>query len=352
MNKTLIIALALTAGALFNTADAVGKKKKDKTKSKAKVETVELKTAADSLSYAVGMVRTDGLLPYLQQSLGVDTAYMADFINGYKDAMAKGFDDRNKAYYAGEQIAQMVSQRMLPFLKEEFAGRPDSLDADVFNHGFIAALEKNGTVMPEATAKSYFETAFRQAVDDRNAATKKAGEDFLAANKQKPGVVTLPSGLQYKVLVKGDGEVATEKDEVVVKYEGRLIDGTVFDSSYERKEQTNTFRPNQVIKGWTEALLMMPVGSKWELYIPYDLAYGERQAGKIKPYSALVFTVEMVGVKKGSGPANAGTKGRPMKILPKGGKAVKTPGVKAVSTPEAKVVSTPRAKVVKAAKAK
>ena len=116
--------------------------------------------------------------------------------------------------------------------------------------------------------------------------------------------------------------MATERDEVTVKYEGRLIDGTVFDSSYERKEQTNTFRPTQVIKGWTEALLMMPVGSKWELYIPYDLAYGERQAGKIKPYSTLVFTVEVVGVKKaavpvvkrGKGPAPV--KGGTMKAAP------------------------------------
>ena len=221
-----------------------------------------------------------------------------------------------------EQIAQMVSQRMLPFLRDEFAGRPDSVSADMFNRGFVNALKKDYAAMTADAAKTYFDAAFKQAVDERNAATKKEGEDFLAANKLKPGVVTLPSGLQYKVLVKGAGDVATERDEVTVKYEGRLIDGTVFDSSYERKEQTNTFRPTQVIKGWTEALLMMPVGSKWELYIPYDLAYGERQAGKIKPYSTLVFTVEVVGVKKaavpvvkrGKGPAPV--KGGTMKAAP------------------------------------
>lgn len=333
MIKPLIIALALVAGAIFNTADAAGKKKKDKKKDKASVETVALNTAADSLSYAAGMVRTDGLVQYLTQSLGVDTAYMADFIKGYEDAMAKGFDGRLKAYYAGEQIALMVSQRMLPFLKEEFAGRPDSVSEAAFNRGFVNALKGDHSLMAGSTAKEYFDKAFKQAVDDRNAANKKAGEDFLAANKQKPGVVTLPSGLQYKVLVRGEGAVPAANDEVTVKYEGRLVDGTVFDSSYERKEQTNKFRPSQVIKGWAEALTLMPVGSKWELYIPYDLAYGERNAGKIKPYSALVFTVELVDLKKAAGAAVAGA-GK--KVLPKGTKAVKAPTVKTVKAPTAK----------------
>ncbi len=109
-------------------------------------------------------------------------------------------------------------------------------------------------------------------------------------------MVTLPSGLQYKVLREGNGPIATKDDEVEVKYEGRLIDGTVFDSSYERNPQTTKFRPTQVIKGWTEALTMMPEGSMWELYIPQTLGYGERQAGKIPPFSTLIFKVELVKV--------------------------------------------------------
>ena len=325
MKKSLIIALAVVAGAVFNTAEAAGKKKKDKKNDKAKVEAVELKNAADSLSYSAGMVRTEGLVNYLEQSFNVDTAYMDDFVKGYNDAMAKGFSESNKAYFAGQQIAQMVSLRIFPFLKDEFEGRPDSLSADMFNHGFINALKNDSSLMTAEVAKEYFNKVFREAVDQRNAANKKAGEDFLAVNKEKPGVVTLPSGLQYKVLVKGEGEVASERDDVTVKYEGRLIEGTVFDSSYERKGQTSTFRPPQVIKGWTEALLMMPVGSKWELYIPYNLAYGERAAGKIKPYSALVFTVEVVDVKKASvpvvkknpkQPAGKGTTVKTVKLQP------------------------------------
>lgn len=127
---------------------------------------------------------------------------------------------------------------------------------------------------------------------------KKEGVDFLAANAKKEGVKTTASGLQYKVLTQGTGAIPTASDEVKVNYEGRLVDGKVFDSSYKRGEPA-TFKANQVIKGWTEALTMMPVGSKWELYIPYNLAYGERGAGQdIKPYSALIFTVELLDIVK------------------------------------------------------
>ena len=126
---------------------------------------------------------------------------------------------------------------------------------------------------------------------------KKEGDKFLAENAQKEGVKTLPSGLQYRVLREGNGPVATNNDEVEVKYEGRLIDGTVFDSSYKRNPQTSKFRPTQVIKGWTEALTLMPEGSMWELYIPQNLAYGERGAGAdIPPYAALIFKVELIKV--------------------------------------------------------
>ena len=103
--------------------------------------------------------------------------------------------------------------------------------------------------------------------------------------------------MQYKIIKEGNGAVPTDSSKVKVNYKGTLIDGTQFDSSYDRKEPT-TFRANQVIKGWTEALTMMPVGSKWELYIPQDLAVGAREAGQIKPFSTLIFEVELVGIEK------------------------------------------------------
>jgi FKBP-type peptidyl-prolyl cis-trans isomerase FklB len=133
------------------------------------------------------------------------------------------------------------------------------------------------------------------------AANKAAGDQFLAANKTKEGVVTLPSGLQYKIIKAGAGPKPTATDEVVCNYRGTLVDGTEFDSSYKRG-QPATFPVDKVIKGWTEALQLMPVGSKWELYVPSNLGYGERGAGQrgsdvIAPNSTLIFEVELMSIK-------------------------------------------------------
>ena len=128
-------------------------------------------------------------------------------------------------------------------------------------------------------------------------AAKAAGETFLAENGKKDGVVTLPSGLQYQVLKEGNGKKPSATDQVVCHYEGTLIDGTVFDSSYKRN-QPATFGLNQVIAGWTEGVQLMQEGAKYRLFIPYNLAYGERGAGaQIPPFAALVFDVELIEVK-------------------------------------------------------
>ena len=263
-----------------------------------------LRTTTDSLSYAAGMAMTDGLLPYLKQSFGVDSTHMNDFLRGFEEAVKKSSDPIFKAYRAGMQIAQMVQQRMLPDVKGKLEGAPDSINNSIFMHGFTDALRNNHTAFSQSAAADYFQNRMKANEEARMerlyGANRRAGEQFLAANAKQKGVVTLPSGLQYKELVKGTGAIPTQNDEVVVKYEGKLVDGTVFDSSYERKEQTNKFRPSQVIKGWTEALTKMPVGSKWQLFIPYQLAYGDRDMGKIKPYSALIFTVELISIEKSS----------------------------------------------------
>ena len=187
----------------------------------------------------------------------------------------------------------------------------DSINADLFSKGFVASLQNDSSLYSQKKAETYYKEraeALKKAKEEGN---RKAGEAFLAANKSKEGVVTMPDGLQYKVLTKGTGAIPKSTDNVIVKYEGKLIDGTVFDSSYKRKEQTNTFRADQVIKGWTEALTMMPVGSKWEIYLPQELAYGERAAGQIQPYSALIFTVELVGIEAPK--ADAAAKKEPVK---------------------------------------
>lgn len=142
----------------------------------------------------------------------------------------------------------------------------------------------------------------KQQVGETN---KKEGDAFLASNKTKDGVVTLPSGLQYKILQEGTGPKPTAADTVTVNYRGTLLDGTEFDSSYKRG-QPASFPVGGIIKGWTEALLLMPVGSKWQLFIPADLAYGPRQAGPtIGPNSTLVFEVELLSIQPKAAPAPA-----------------------------------------------
>lgn len=149
-------------------------------------------------------------------------------------------------------------------------------------------------MMKKQMAKAEEEKA-KSAVE--GAKNKKDGEAFLAANKKKDGVVTLPSGLQYKVVTAGKGAKPTATSVVKTHYRGTLIDGTEFDSSYKRGEPVK-FPVNRVIKGWTEALQLMPVGSKWQLFIPSELAYGEQGAGEtIGPNSTLIFDVELLGIE-------------------------------------------------------
>lgn len=177
------------------------------------------------------------------------------------------------------------------------------VDPNILLQGIKDALAGSRPLMTDDEIKSTMsslqaEVRQRQMVKMQRAAeaNKKEGEAFLAANKTKPGVVELPSGLQYKILKEGTGPKPTATDSVVCNYRGTLLDNTEFDSSYKRG-QPATFQVGKVIKGWTEALQLMPVGSKWELYIPADLAYGERGAGQsIGPSETLIFEVELLSI--------------------------------------------------------
>ena len=151
--------------------------------------------------------------------------------------------------------------------------------------------------LTDSEAQIAVQTFFQQKAEEQAKAAKAEGENFLAENAKKPGVKTLPSGLQYQVLREGNGRRPTATDEVECHYEGTLINGQVFDSSYQRG-QTATFGLNQVIKGWTEGLQLMQEGAKYRFFIPYSLAYGEQGAGQaIPPYAALIFDVELIKVK-------------------------------------------------------
>ncbi|MFA6813292.1 MAG: FKBP-type peptidyl-prolyl cis-trans isomerase [Bacteroidaceae bacterium] len=261
-----------------------------------------LKTDIDSLSYAIGMANTQGLKPYLTGRLNVDTAYMDEFIKGVTDGTKKT-SKKEIAYMAGLQIGQQISNQMVKGINEQlFEGdSTKTISKDNFLAGFISGtLEKSGKMtmsQAQAYAQEKMETIKEKVSETKYADNKVAGEKFLAENKTKAGVITTKSGLQYKIITKGTGAIPSDTSKIKVNYKGTLIDGTEFDSSYKRNQPAE-FRANQVIKGWTEALTMMPVGSKWELYVPQDLAYGSKMAGKIKPYSTLIFEVELLDITK------------------------------------------------------
>lgn len=172
-----------------------------------------------------------------------------------------------------------------------------NLNIEEFTKALKTVLENGKPELDINEAQQVLNTCFTSLQEEQFKAFKEEGEKFLQENAKKEGVITLASGLQYKVLASGNGASPKASDSVECHYEGRLIDGSVFDSSYQRGE-TATFGVTQVIAGWVEALQLMKEGDKWQLYIPYNLAYGERGAGQsIPPYSALIFDVELVKVK-------------------------------------------------------
>lgn len=295
--KTIKI-IALSAFVLCATAAFAGPKGK-KSNKKEKAEKVDTLTIGQ-FSYAFGKVNTGGLKQFLVQRMGIDTTYMADFLEGFNQAQATEADKKMKARLAGIEIRQQVENQILPQAARSINDSVDIIDHNLFLQGFSDGIaDKQNTILPVSTDSmqvlvekqmDYYEQAkYRENIE--------AGEQFLAKNKKQKGVVTTPSGLQYKVITAGTGEKPTATDRVTVNYRGTLLDGTEFDSSYKRNEPT-TFGVNQVIKGWTEALQLMPVGSKWEIYIPQELGYGSRSTGNIPPYSALIFEVELLEIAK------------------------------------------------------
>ena len=265
----------------------------------------DLKNDVDTMSYAMGMAQSQGLKEFLVGRMQIDTTYMDEFVKGLNDGANAGDDKKTAAYYAGIQIGQQISNQMIKGINSEVYGQDStkSISLKNFMAGFIAGTtgKNNDVKMTSEQAQQLAQTKM-MAIKSKNmekeyGPNKVAGEKWLAANKNKAGVKTLPSGVQYKVIKEGKGAMPQDTSTVVVNYEGKTIDGKVFDSSYKRGEPI-TLKANQVIKGWTEALTMMPVGSKWEVCIPQYLGYGGRQAGQIKPFSTLVFTVELVDIEK------------------------------------------------------
>ena len=290
MKKFTITALAAVAAVMMYASCDNGAPK------------ASLKSDVDTVSYAIGMAQTQGLKDYLVGRLGVDTTYMDEFIKGLNEGANAGDDKKKAAYYAGIQIGQQISNQMVKGINHELFGEDSTKTISLKNFmaGFISGTtSKGGLMTPDSAAQvaqQLMRTIKAKNMKKEFGPNKKAGEDFLKENAKKQDVKTLKSGVQYKVIKEGTGALPKDTSLVKVHYEGKTLDGKVFDSSYKRNEPTE-FRANQVIKGWTDALLHMPAGSIWEVYIPQELAYGERQQGAdIKPFSMLIFKIELLEV--------------------------------------------------------
>lgn len=279
------------------TAQKKAKTKKSKAVAAAKLTpaTPALKSVdSKTFSYALGVAQGESLKQYLISQLGVDSAYVAEAMNGMNAQLSDAERKKAVAFAAGLKIKE-INTRNIPMLSEQAAGKGNTsfVNEAEFERALTDVVCGKSVTLTRDSAMKVVNEQFRY----QQETYKKANLNFLTNNKKQKGIVTLPSGLQYQVLTKGHGPIATDSTEVEVDYEGSLIDGTVFDSSYKRGKKA-TFRPDQVIKGWHEALTMMPEGSMWKLFIPAELGYGERgQGANIPGNSTLIFTVEVHKVK-------------------------------------------------------
>ena len=284
--KNIILATLLFLGTTFATAQ------RDK----------EFDRELDSLCYAIGYAQTQGIQGYLSQKMDVEPKYMDDFIKGLLEAANTSNDKRKNAYYAGIQIGQQVSQQMIQGISDElFDGdSTQTISLKRFLAGFVAGIKEDTSVMDMEKAQQVSTELLpklkAQYMEGKYGEWKAKNEEAFKELTRKGGYTTLEGGSIYKVLAKGTGAIPTINDRVKVHYEGSLIDGTVFDSSYERNEAM-ILRCDQVIPGFSAALTHMPVGSKWEVHIPADQGYGARGAGKIKPFSTLKFVIELLSIE-------------------------------------------------------
>ena len=257
------------------------------------------KTEVDSLAYDLGIAQSEGLKQYMTMQLGVDSAYIAQFIKGMKEGALTEADPKKDAYMKGLEVGKQVQQMSKGLCQQVYPNdSTKNISPSHMLEGLVAGLKGTAAMTPEEAYKKFqsgIEPIQEKYLLEKYGDNKTAGEKYLAKNKKKEGVTTTASGLQYKVLVAGDGPLPTDTTTLKVNYEGKLIDGTVFDSSYQRNQPLSIYmaRPT-VIEGWVEVLKLMPAGSKWEVTIPQELGYGSSDQGVIKPFSTLIFTVEVL----------------------------------------------------------
>lgn len=294
--KKVLLATFVAATALLSACDG-GKTPKP-----------NLSDDVDTLSYALGVANSpteQEIIQYLVQS-GSDSAYVDAFFKGLKDGMNASNDKKDIAYRLGMQSGLQIKQGMFTQIEGQiFAGDSTKhLSTKQFLAGMLSAKSGNsGLVIGKDTMnREKIQPVVQEMMKKMSEAAneklfgeaKKKSEAYIAKMAKTAGVKALPEGVYYKEIKAGTGATPKAEEIAVVEYEGRLINGTVFDSS---QGKTVEFPANQVIKGWTIALTNMKVGSEWEVYIPWNLAYGGQAQGPIPPYSALIFKMKLVGVK-------------------------------------------------------
>lgn len=260
-----------------------------------------LKSEIDTVSYAMGVMQGQSLKEYMTRGMGIDTAYVDEFIKGLNVGVNAGDDKKKSAYYAGVQIGQQISNQMVKAINHDLFGDDSTKSVSMKNlmAALICGVKGEKTIIGAEDAQQIWQMKSQvikaKSMEAQYGKNKEAGAKFIAEYAKKAGVKKLEGGVLYRVIKEGKGEMPKDTSLVRVHYEGKTVDGKVFDSSYERKEPVQ-LRANQVIPGWTTALTHMPVGSTWEVVIPYDKAYGDRETPQIKPFSTLIFKIELVGV--------------------------------------------------------
>ena len=292
MKKILLMA-AVAAGALFTACDKTGN--------------VEIKTDVDTIAYELGMAASpaDQLPNYLVR-MGSDSASVADYLKGFKEGMKLSDDAKSIAYEKGKQHGMQTKQEMLSSVATQIFGEgsEETLSEALFLAGFMDVIEGKVRLVVDSVeitqqmAQFELQNRIQEKMNERArvefAPNKQAGEEFLAAKAKEEGVVALSNGVLYKVIKEGkkNGKKPALTDKIKVAYKGMTIDGEEFDSS-----ESVEFPLASMIEGWKIAIPEMTEGSKWEIYIPQELAYGERGSmPAIKPFSALVFEVELFNV--------------------------------------------------------
>ncbi len=283
----LVVALAAT----LSFSAFAAKKTKKNNKKVAQPVMVKPVSPAD-FSYAAGVAQSASLAQFLAQRSGVDSAHIKDFVEGLSKEVSADEAAKLRALLASIDIKKQMPQ-IVQSMNQQATGKGDTtyVDAATFLKGLTEGLLKTNTLSADSATKIE-----QQQYDYYTQQLKTRNADFLKNYAKQKGVKSTPSGLLYKVIKEGDGAMPADTSEVEVHYEGKLIDGSVFDSSYKRGE-TATFAVNQVIKGWSEAVKLMKVGAEYEVCLPYELAYGERGTRGIPPFSTLIFKIELKSIK-------------------------------------------------------